>query len=187
MKKLVCVLLLLCLCLSLAACSGGTKGGTTTPTNAPSGGNQPSGGGSTPTNAPSGGNEQPAEDPMASTLVIGASDDFTNEGKNLIYDMLLFRIDSYSASDYVVSSTHNDNYTEFTLKVTPGVKFTDGTPVTADIIKYTIESQLNTAPNGFAGLIDALEVKDDSTLVMKLTAPRIKGLPIHGCFLDRGS
>ena len=173
MKKLLCILLLLCLCLSLAAC-GGNGGSTPAPTNAPSGGgssptNAPSGGGS-PTNAPSGGSE-PAEDPMASTLVIGASDDFTNEGKNLIYDMLLFRIDSYSASDYVVSSTHNDNYTEFTLKVTPGVKFTDGTPVTADIIKYTIESQLNTAPNGFAGLIDALEVKDDSTLVMKLTAP----------------
>ncbi len=172
MKKILCILLLLCLCLSLAACGGGTKGGATTPTNAPSGGNTPaptkapSGG-----NQPSGGNEQPAEDPMASTLVIGASDDFTNEGKNLIYDMLLFRIDSYSASDYVVSSTHNDNYTEFTLKVTPGVKFTDGTPVTADIIKYTIESQLNTAPNGFAGLIESLEVKDDSTLVMKLTAP----------------
>lgn len=171
MKKLVCVLLLLCLCLSLAACSGGTKGGTTTPTNAPSGGNQPSGGSSTPTNAPSGGNKQPAEDPMASTLVIGAPADFTGEGKNLVYDRLLFRIDSYSASDYVVSSTHNDNYTEFTLKVAPGVKFTDGTPVNADIIKYTIESQLNIAPNGFAGLIDALEVKDDSTLVMKLTSP----------------
>jgi ABC-type transport system substrate-binding protein len=169
MKKLICILLLLCLCLSLAACGGGTKGGTT-PTNAPSGGGNPTkapSGGS----QPSGGNEQPAEDPMASTLVIGAKADFTGEGKNLIYDMLLFRIDSYSASDYVVSSTHNDDYTEFTLKVTPGVKFTDGTALTADMVKFSIESQLNTAPNGFAGLIDSLDVKDDSTLVMKLTAP----------------
>ena len=152
MKKLICILLLLCLCLSLAACGGGTKGGTT-PTNAPSGGGNPTkapSGGS----QPSGGNEQPAEDPMASTLVIGAKADFTGEGKNLVYDMLLFRIDSYSASDYVVSSTHNDDYTEFTLKVTPGVKFTDGTALTADMVKFSIESQLNTAPNGFAGLID---------------------------------
>ena len=37
MKKLICILLILGLCLSLAACGGGTKGGTT-PTNAPSGG-----------------------------------------------------------------------------------------------------------------------------------------------------
>ena len=147
MKKLICLLLVLCLCLSLAACSGQTSGGGTTA-------------------AP-----QATANPMAETLVIGASADFTNEGKNLVYDMLLFRIDSYSASDYVVSSEHNADYTEFTLKVTPNVKFTDGTPVTAEIIKYTIESQLNIAPNGFAGLIEALEVKDDSTLVMKLSAP----------------
>jgi ABC-type transport system substrate-binding protein len=155
MKKLLCILLILGLCLSFAACSGGKDGGGT----------------ANPTKAPSGGNEQPAANPMAETLVIGAPADFTGEGKNLVYDRLLYRIDSYSASDYVVSSTHNDNYTEFTLKVAPGVKFTDGTPVNADIIKYTIESQLNIAPNGFAGLIDALEVKDDSTLVMKLTSP----------------
>ena len=170
MKKLLCILMILCLCLSLAACSGGSKGGTT-----PSGGSTtPSGGSSTPSGGssqPSGGNAQPAEDPMASTLVIGGSADFTNEGKNLVYDMLLFRIDSYSASDYVVSSKHNDNYTEFTLTLTPGIKFTDGTALTADMIKYTIESQLNTAPNGFAGLIDSIEVKDASTVVMKLTAP----------------
>ena len=169
MKKLLCILLVLCVCLSLAACSGGgDKGGTTTPTNAPSGGNnQPSGGNT----QPSGGNSQPAEDPMASTLVIGAISDFTNESKNMVYDMLLFRVDSYTASDYVVSSKHNDNYTEFTLTLHPGIKFTDGTELTADMIKYTIESQLNTAPNGFAGLIDSIEVKDASTVVMKLTAP----------------
>ncbi len=149
MKKRICLLLVLCLCLSLAACSGG--------------GGKPAG--DKPADA------QATENPLADTLVIGARADFTNEGKNMIYDMLLFRIDSYNASDYVVSSEHNDNYTEFTLKVKPNIKFTDGTPVNAEIIKYTIESQLNTAPNGFAGLIDSLEVKDDSTLVMKLTDP----------------
>ena len=171
MKKLVCVLLLLCLCLSLAACSGGTKGGTTTPTNAPSGGNQPSGGGSAPTDAPSGGNEQPAEDPMASTLVIGAKADFTNEGKNMIYDMLMFRVNSYEATSYVVSSEHNADYTEFTLKVTPGIKFTDGTPLTADMIKYSIEAQLPTSNLGFGSVLNNIEVKDDSTLVLHLDQP----------------
>ena len=62
MKKLICLLLVLCLCLSLAACSGNS-------------------GGSGATAAP-----QATENPMADTLVIGARADFTNEGKNMIYD-----------------------------------------------------------------------------------------------------
>ncbi len=146
MKKIVCIFLILCLCLSLAACGGDTK------------------------NAASGSGDA-AENPMANTLVIGASADFTNEGKNMVYDMLMFRVDSYSATPYIISSEHNADYTEFNLTVTPNIKFTDGTPVTADIVKYSIESQLTVAPNGFASLIDGIDVKDDSSLTMRLTAP----------------
>lgn len=169
MKKLICILLALCFCLSLAACAD------TASKPAADGGSAPA---ATPAPAASGdgqsasGTESPTpEDPMASTLVIGAKADFTNEGKNLIYDMLMFRVNSYEATDYVVSSTHNADYTEFTLKVTPGIKFTDGTPLTADMIKYSIEAQLPTSNLGFGSVLEKIDVKDDETLVLQLSAP----------------
>ena len=170
MKKLICILLALCFCLSLAACAdtaskpaadGGSAPDAATPAPAVSSDSQSTSGTETPT----------PEDPMASTLVIGAKADFTNEGKNLIYDMLMFRVNSYEATDYVVSSTHNADYTEFTLKVTPGIKFTDGTALTADMIKYSIESQLPTSNLGFGSVLEKIEVKDDETLVLQLSAP----------------
>ena len=153
MKKLLSILLILCLCLSLAACSGTNSGGS-----------QPAG--NTATEAP-----KAAENPMAETLVVGARADFTNEGKNLVYDMLMFRINSYEASAYVVSSEHNADYTEFTLTVTPGIKFTDGTPVNAEVIKYSIEALLPTSNLGFKSVLNNIEVKDDSTLILHLDAP----------------
>ena len=169
MKKLICILLALCFCLSLAACADtaskpaadGGSAPAATPAPAASGDGQSASGTETPT----------PEDPMASTLVIGAKADFTNEGKNLIYDMLMFRVNSYEATDYVVSSTHNADYTEFTLKVTPGIQFTDGTPLTADMIKYSIESQLPTSNLGFGSVLEKIDVKDDETLVLQLSAP----------------
>lgn len=151
MKKLICLLLVLCLCLSLAACSGS------------SGGNQ---GGSGATAAP-----QATENPMADTLVVGARADFTNEGKNMIYDMLMFRVNSYEATPYVVSSEHNADYTEFTLTVTPNIKFTDGTPVTAETVKYSIEALLPASNLGFKSVLNNIEVKDDSTLILHLDDP----------------
>ena len=186
MKKLICILLALCMVLALAACGGNTAttgqtGGETPGTDSGVANDSANSGsaaentGSTAETAESA--SQPAaepaepEDPMDSTLVLGASGDFTGEGKNLVFDRLLWRINSYEASPYVVTSEHNDNYTEFTLTVTPGITFTDGTPVTADVVKYSIESQVPTAAIGFGGLIDSIEVIDDSTLVMKLTDP----------------
>ena len=172
MKKLICILLILGLCLSLAACGGGTKGGTTTPTNAPSGGstpaptNAPSGGSSAPTSAPSGGNEQPAEDPMAYTLVMGARDDITNEGKNLMLDTLTWRINGYQASDYLISCEPNADYTEYTLHVTPNITFSDGTPLTAEVIKYSIEALAPSSNLGFKDVLSDIEVVDDQTCVM---------------------
>ena len=167
MKKLICILLALSICFALAAC-GGSSGSEGQKENTAA--SSSSGKDSSSTSAQT---TQPAqeEDPMDSTLVLGASADFTGEGKNLVFDRLLWRVSSYEASPYVVTSVHNDNYTEFTLTVTPGIKFTDGTPVTADIIKYSIESQYPTAAVGFGEAFDHIEVKDDSTLVVKLKTP----------------
>jgi len=108
---------------------------------------------------------------MASTLVIGAKADFTSEGKNMVYDMLMFRVNSYEATAYVVSSEHNEDFTEFTLKVTPGIQFTDGTPVNAEVIKYSIEAQLPASNLGFKSVLDNIEVKDDETLIIHLQQP----------------
>ncbi len=153
MRKLICLLVVLCLCLSLAGCSGSSGGGD----------KQPAGNN---TAAP-----QAAADPMAETLVIGAKADFTNEGKNMVFDMLMYRVNSYEATAYVVSSEHNADYTEFTLTLTPGIKFSDGAALTAEDIKYSIETELPISNLGFGSVLDSIEVKDDSTLIVHLNAP----------------
>ena len=168
MKKLICILLALCFCLSLAACAetaakpaadGGSSPATAAPAPAASGSSQ----------SASGTETQTPEDPMASTLVIGAKADFTNEGKNLIFDYLMFRISNFEAVPNVISSEHNADYSEYTLKVVPGIKFTDGTALTADMIKYSIESQLPTSNLGIGSVLESIEVKDDSTLILHLS------------------
>lgn len=54
-----------------------------------------------------------------------------------------------------------------TFKIRPGVKFTDGTPVTADVAGWNIMKQVEakTVQN-----VTGYEAKDDSTLVVKFTA-----------------
>lgn len=100
------------------------------------------------------------------TLVMGATDDFTNQGLNLIFDTLLWRESSYEVSPYVISYEANDDYTEYTLTVTDGITFTDGTPVNAESVKYSIEALSATSNLGFVSAAPAIEVVDEMTIKM---------------------
>ncbi|MCR4893764.1 MAG: ABC transporter substrate-binding protein [Eubacteriales bacterium] len=103
-----------------------------------------------------------------SVLRLGATDDWTGQGLNLVFDHLTWREDRNGASDWVVSTSHNDDFTEWTLKVTDGIKFTDGTPVDAEVVKYSLESQYPTNTWGWINVLDSIEVTDPMTVTMKL-------------------
>ena len=91
-----------------------------------------------------------------------------------VYDTLL-RINTdgsvtpYLASEYTYS---NDNKT-LTLKIRDGVKFTDGTPVNADVVKQNLDRfKAGTGP--FAAdltNVSKIEAPDASTVVLTLSAP----------------
>lgn len=69
----------------------------------------------------------------------------------------------------------NEDKTEWTLKLRDDVAFGDGTPLTADAVKSSIERfTLPENPSNFTsqvGLIKAMNVVDDTTLVFELSVP----------------
>ena len=170
MKKLIAILLALCICFSLAACAGKSGGEEKPADTTPSSDTKPADTTPSSDTAPAAEPEK-EEDPMATTLVLGAKADFTSEGKNMVFDTLMWRDTSYEASPYVISTEPSDNYTKYTIKVTPGIQFTDGTPVTAEVIKYSIET-LGPANNlGYIVSMESVDVIDDLTLEMKFSEP----------------
>ncbi|MGW1886219.1 ABC transporter substrate-binding protein [Streptomyces sp. NPDC001970] len=77
-----------------------------------------------------------------------------------------------AASRCTFTDTESESY-RCTLR--DGLKFSDGKPVTAEDVKFSIERVLNIkSDNGAAGLlanIDTIEVKDDKELVFHLSTP----------------
>jgi peptide/nickel transport system substrate-binding protein len=69
------------------------------------------------------------------------------------------------------SLEHNDDFTDWTLRVRPGLLWDDGEPVTADDIRFSLE--LWTNPNiGYEyAFYDSLEVIDSHTLRMTFPSP----------------
>lgn len=69
--------------------------------------------------------------------------------------------------------TINDDQTEFTFKIDPAAKFSDGSAVEASDVKWTLE-RLKNIKGGIAYLLDGLnsiETPDAATVVVKLNAP----------------
>ena len=171
MKKLVSILLILCLCLSLAAC-GGSKKEETKPAEeaAPAENAAPAEEAKPAEEAAPAATEVP-ENPENKILRLGAANDWTSEGMNLVFDTLTYRINSTQASKQLIDVSHNEDYTEYTLKVTPGIEFSDGTPLDANCIKYSIENESLATTLGFHTLMESLEIVDDMTLVAKFPSP----------------
>lgn len=93
-----------------------------------------------------------------------------------IYDLLV-RYD-YAAGEYVPqlaeSVEPNEDFSVWTVGLRDGVTFTDGTPLDAEAVKFSVERYLATSGGWSSLLGDALEsvtVADPSTVVFTLTRP----------------
>ena len=73
-----------------------------------------------------------------------------------------------------------DDFTELTVKLNSGAKWSDGTPVTSKDVAYTFEGQLNNNKlpyhSQFDQFVEGIKVVDDQTIVVtfKLPSPRFK-------------
>jgi peptide/nickel transport system substrate-binding protein len=83
-----------------------------------------------------------------------------------IYDGLL-RLDENGVPqpNLAESVTANDKFTEYTVKLKPGILFSDGSPLTANDIKGVVEElkQPKAFFRGFLANVDRVEVVDDLT------------------------
>src|SRR5690606_34239516 len=67
----------------------------------------------------------------------------------------------------------NDDYTEWTLRLRPGVTFTDGTPLDAAAVQFNLERHKarRSISAGRVALITQFSTPDELTLVMRLDQP----------------
>jgi len=70
------------------------------------------------------------------------------------------------------SLTANDDFTEWTITVKPGVTFHDGKPLTSADVKATFDGHLASLITSYAVLaIDTVEVVDDRTVTLTMNEP----------------
>lgn len=114
----------------------------------------------------------------ADTLRIGSPNNFDGmglEGVSLIVENLMDLNEDQSVSPKLISLEKNDNYTEFTAKVTDGVIFSDGTELDAETVKYNVEQWGKTSHTAaFLESLESLDVVDTKTLKFKMKKPYMR-------------
>jgi peptide/nickel transport system substrate-binding protein len=92
-----------------------------------------------------------------------------------LYDPLMSRTAEGKVEPFLAESlTPNSDLTEWTLKLRPGVKFSDGTSLTAQTIKSNWDDGIKAATSRCAGAakpVTEVRVVDDRTLTYVLGAP----------------
>lgn len=80
------------------------------------------------------------------------------------------------ASDYIIS----DDAKTYTFTLRDGITFHDGTPVTIEDVKYSIDryAEIQGESSAFSSLVDSVEVQDDKTLVVNLKESYSEFLPM---------
>ena len=81
-----------------------------------------------------------------------------------------------AASDYTIS----DDAKTYTFTLRDGITFHDGTPVTIEDVKYSIDryAEIQGESSAFSSLVDSVEVQDDKTLVVNLKESYSEFLPM---------
>ena len=140
-SKMIALLLSMVLLLSTVACSGGNSGKNSQTTTPPAGG----AGDTTP--------NEPSEVTYQDTIVIGVANDVTTldpQGSNTDANMMVFTLTHETLVEVdpdtnevipglATGWTVSDDGCTFSFTIPEGVTFTDGTPCTANDIKYTYE------------------------------------------------
>lgn len=181
-KRLISILLAAMLCLSLAACGGSN--------NADDGSNTPD---ASETSSNTGTEVETPADPVHVTLTenwafeagfypVVTPSNTTNYGiiywTHNFYDTLV----KYNEDGEIVGSLAEDwtisgDGMTYTFTLRDGIKFSDGTPLTAEIVKQSVEASITNLGmyNGTYGkltaLISSVEAPDEKTFVMNLTTP----------------
>lgn len=169
MRRLIVTLLTLTMLLS--GCLGGA------PANTPSSTPSTSGGGSAPATS----------QPKKSDLVIAVHQDVTNFDPrmgsdvvsifyyHLVFAPLLFIEDDFSLRPNVAEEWENPDPQTYIFKLKKGVKFHDGTELTAEDVKYTYDTIrdpdfMSPLRSNFSA-IDEIIVRDSHTVEFKLKNP----------------
>ena len=191
MKKTLSVLLALTMAASLAACGGGSQPAATTAAAAPAE-TQAAAAAPAETQAAAPAAEAPAAEADDTLRVIQAFDPGTFQPGNndeqsynritaQIYDTL-FRFDANGElQPWLAESYEWDDDTHMRVHLRDGVKFSDGSPFTAEDVIWTITYAIETnLPNAKYNLIDAegCEVVDDLTCIIATKYP-VGGLANH--------
>jgi ABC-type transport system substrate-binding protein len=105
------------------------------------------------------------------------------EANNMMWEGLsYFQIFADKEQPWLAESMEytKDDFTELTIKLRPGAKWSDGTPITSKDVVFTFEGQLNieTLPYhaAFQQFVENIEAVDDLTVVVTFNqpAPRFK-------------
>jgi peptide/nickel transport system substrate-binding protein len=103
---------------------------------------------------------------------------FSQEVPMALYDTLIRLNASGSVQPGLATSwSYNADFTEFTMKLRPGVTFHDGTKLTADVVKRNFERDIALGSRASAPIIDSfrsvasIEAIGDDTVRLKLKEP----------------
>ncbi|MDO4489280.1 MAG: ABC transporter substrate-binding protein [Eubacteriales bacterium] len=84
----------------------------------------------------------------------------------------LYRINSNNSIVPELAETYtvNEDFTEYTFTIRTDMLFSDGTPITAQDVKFTYERAMAADNDYFIG-IESVEAPDDKTVIIKLLEP----------------
>lgn len=106
------------------------------------------------------------------------SANFSNAGINValsIFDPLFRRDENGEIRPYLAASLDvNDELTEWTVRLRPGVRFHDGTPLDAAAIKTVFDDYIRRDDSNLAGQVrdvGSVDAVDELTVVYRLTEP----------------
>jgi len=113
-------------------------------------------------------------DTEQTVLKIGAIKDFKRslEGSTLVFDTLLqMTLDYKPLPNIITEWTRNDTATEYHLTIRDDILFSDGTPLTAQTVKWDIENVAPITYCVFSSLLKEVSITDTTHLKISLTAP----------------
>ena len=113
-------------------------------------------------------------DTEQTVLKIGAIKDFKRslEGSTLVFDTLLqMTLDYKPLPNIITEWTRNDTATEYHLTIRDDILFSDGTPLTAQTVKWDIENVAPITYCVFSSLLKEVSITDTTHLKISLPAP----------------